>query len=138
RTTFTIRAYAEADFSAALTAVNTCMRADGEPLNWGEAEFRARLIDPRRQRGELLVAQVDGAGVAAYADGFFRGEMYQTRGFVSPAYRGRGIGRALLNRQIEFAQRHAAQEDRSIFIGSRIPESAAANIALLRHGGFQF
>ena len=135
--TFTIRTYRDEDFFAALAAVNACMRADDEPLNWGEAEFRARLVDPRRMRDELLVAEDANAGVVAYADGFLRGEMYHTRAFVSPAYRGRGIGRALLDRQIEFAQRHAAQEDRSIFIGSRIPETAHENIALLKHCDFQ-
>lgn len=135
---FTIRSYAEADFSAALTAVTACMRADGEPLNWGEAEFRARLIDPRRSHDELLVVEIEGVGVVAYADGFFRGEMYQTRGWVHPAYRGLGIGRMLLDRQIEFARRYATREGRSIFIGSRIPETAHDNVALLQHAGFQF
>lgn len=135
--TFTIRAYADDDFQAAAAAVNACLRADGEPLNWGEAEFRARLIDPRRKRDELLVAEVDGGNVVAYADGFLRGEIYQTRGWVPPAYRGQGIDRALLDRQIEFARRYAVEQGRPILIGSRIPETAHENIALLKHFDFQ-
>jgi GNAT superfamily N-acetyltransferase len=135
--TFTIRPYADEDFSAALSAVSACLRADAEPLNWGEAEFRARVIDPRRAKDELLVAEVEGAGVVAYADGFLRGETYHSRGWVAPDYRGQGIGRALLDRQIEFTRRCAAREDRSIFIGARIPVTAHANIALLQQRGFQ-
>ncbi len=134
--TFTIRTYADEDFLSALTVVNACMRADGEPLYWGEAEFRARLIDPRRKPDELLVAEDADARVVAYADGFLRGEMYQTRGFVPPAQRGQGIGRALLERQLQFAQGYAPP-GRMISIGSRISEFATDTITLLKHCGFQ-
>jgi GNAT superfamily N-acetyltransferase len=110
---FVLRLYQPSDFDAVLAVIQAAAQADSLPQRTTAAELRARLqvphADPRLDPADdMWVVSKRSAGIVAYADGWLNGQAgtrgYRTECFVRPDQRGRGIGRALLARQVQRAQ----------------------------------
>ena len=110
---FIIRLYQPTDFNAVLGVIQAAALADNLPRPTSTAELRARLQIPHDDpqldpADDMWVVSTRAAGVVAYADGWLNGQdgqrSYRTECFVQPGQRGRGIGRALLTRQLQRAQ----------------------------------
>lgn len=113
RLPFIIRLYQPTDFNAVLGVIQSAGLADALPQPTTAAELRARLQMPHEDpqlnpADDMWVVSTRAAGVVAYADGGLSGQAgqraYRTVCFVQPEFRGRGIGRALLTRQMQRAQ----------------------------------
>ena len=110
---FVLRLYQPTDFNAVLGVIQAAAQADGLPRPISAAELRARVQMPHDDphldpTDDMWVVATRAAGVVAYADGWLNGQdgqrSYRTECFVQPEQRGRGIGRALLTRQMQRAQ----------------------------------
>jgi len=142
---FVLRRYEPTDFAAVLAAAEAAAQADALTRPLTAADLRARLGTgsgyPRlNPADDSWVAAVREAGVVAYADGWLNGEGaqlgYRTECFVHPAYRGRGLGRALLNRQAQRAQAIArrlstAGAPVTVTLEARVWERQTGAVALL-------
>jgi mycothiol synthase len=126
---FKIRYYQEADLASALSVINAAARADGEPFLLSEADLRTRLgtshvlphLDPMQ---DVLVVQIPGLGVAAYADGVLSGAPgtweYRAQCFVRPDLRRQGIGSALLERQWARVKEISTLLDEQVTFATRV------------------
>jgi mycothiol synthase len=138
---FVVRSYEEADFEGALGVIHACSRANHAPFFPSAEEFRARLGTPGDFMPEdALVAEWRGTRVVAYADGALEGEtgerQYVTSGYVHPSFQRRGIGRAILDRQVQRARRTRGQAgDRHVTLVASAYESQVGAQALFCEAG---
>jgi mycothiol synthase len=135
-----IRIYRDADFDGVLSTLNAAARADGDSTLFSAADLRARLATPHAvdwpidPQEDSFVAEIEGAGVVAYADGQVRGGpgawMYRTWCSIRPEFRRQGIGRALLERLGVRTQALATLHGASIILGARAPTTQHDALAL--------
>ena len=136
---FVIRPYAEADFADVLHAMQAAEAADDLPERINASDLHTYLADPARSPEDHFVAAAPGAGVVAFASAR-QGEgsedyFYLTDGMVHPAWRRRGIGRALLQQQWQRVQAISAARGRPVVLGCRALTTQAAALALLEWFG---
>lgn len=144
----TLRPYAgEADVPAIVEIINRELEFDDVPFRVGVADIAARyrhgsaMFDAPR---DVTVAEIGGQPVGYgerswvdTTDGARR--EYRFDGAVLPAWRRRGIGRALLaeNERCSRLLAGAHQTDRPLVFGSWTSDRMTGAIALLRNSGFE-
>ena len=139
----TVRTYRTTDLDAILTIVAAASLADGERANFGPADLQTWLADPRwTPAQDLLVAEIAGHGVVGLGEGRLRGEaghqMYRSECHVHPAFRRRGVGRALLEAQWQRVQAISqAAGDTPVVLGARVAAHQADARALFESFGMR-
>lgn len=142
-----IRRYAgEDDLPEIVRVTNAEYEADRTPERQSVAELAAELrhaSDSFDPAVDLLVAEVDGQvvahGRADWVDTTDGLREYRTGGYVDPAWRRRGIGRALLRANVVRLREIAAGHDteRPRFLGLWTNERAPGAMALAETEGFR-
>lgn len=133
------------DAAAVVRVVNEANRADGVDERWTVASLASWLDHPTDRfdaRRDAVVAEVDGQVVAAGGidwvdtrDGEYR--EYRFWGAVDPAWRGRGVGSALLAQHERRARQVAVERpsDRPQVLGTFVPIGRPSE-AFMRAAGF--
>jgi mycothiol synthase len=136
---FVIRPYAEADFADVLGVIQAADAADSVHEMTSAADLRFHLDDPAWRGQDAFVAEAPGQGVVAYVFGLQRrgpdGHLYLTDASVHPAFRRRGIGRALLQQQWQRVQEISAELAQPVTLGCRAFTTQTAALALLESFG---
>ena len=143
-----LRPYAgESDVPAIVRVVNAEWAHDGVPARYTVEEklndhsHPSAAFDASR---DVTLAEIDGEAVGYAVRGWTDANdssvrEYRVDGSVDPAWRGRGIGRAILRESMRLAREVAAGHDtpRARVFGSRSHDGQPADEALLRSEGFR-